>query len=136
MPFNKTFWISFAAALVLGMAFGFFNHGLLLAADYEALTPEVMRTLEEQETKFAFQIIAQVLIAFGLVWLYRSGREEKPWLGQGVRFGIAFSLAATIPIFLIYHAVANFPLSLALKQGGFDSVGTIVVASVVAFLNR
>lgn len=136
MPFDKKFWISFAVAFVLGMGIGFLNHGVLLAGDYQALTPSVMRTLEDQETKFMFQIIAQALIAFGFVWLYRSGREDKPWLGQGVRFAIAFSLAATIPIFLIYHAVAQFPLDLALKQGLFDSIGTIVVGCVVAFLNR
>ena len=136
MPFDKTFWISFAAIFVLGMGIGFLNHGVLLAADYEALTPSVMRTLEEQETKFMFQIIAQALIAFGFVWLFRAGRDTKPWLGQGIRFGIAFSIAAVIPIFLIYHAVAQFPLELALKQGAFDSVGVLAMGAVVAFLNK
>lgn len=136
MPFDKRFWISFAAIFVLGMAIGFLNHGVLLAADYEALTPTVMRTLEEQQTTFHFQIIAQALVAFGFVWLYRAGREDKPWLAQGVRFGIAFSLAAIVPIFLIYHAVAQFPLALAIKQGLFDSIGALVLGSVVAFLNK
>ena len=137
MPFDKSFWIGFAAVFVLGMGIGFLNHGVLLASDYEALTPSVMRTLEEQESMFMFQIIAQALIAFGFVWLYREGRSaDKPWLGQGVRFGVAFSLAAVIPIFLIYHAVAQFPLDLAIKQGLFDSIGVIVLGAVTARLNQ
>ncbi len=86
--------------------------------------------------KFGFQLGAHVLIAFGFCWLYRQGREDKPWLGQGVRFGVAFALAATIPFFLVYHAVAQFPLGLAMKQLTFDGLGNIVLGAVVAFLNR
>jgi hypothetical protein len=137
MPFDKRFWISFAAVFVVAMVIGFINHGLLLAPDYEALTPSVMRTLEDQESKFTFQIFAHVLVAFGFVWLYREGRSpDKPWLGQGVRFGVAFARAAIVPIFLIYHAVAQFPLDLAIKQGLFDSVGAVILGVVTAFLNR
>ena len=137
MPFDKRFWISFAAIFVIAMAIGFVNHGLLLAGDYEALTPNVMRTLEDQEAKFLFQVLAHVLISFGFVWLYREGRSaDKAWMGQGLRFGIAFAMAATVPIYLIYHAVAQFPLDLAIRQSLFDAVGVVVLGMVVAFLNR
>ena len=137
MPFDKKFWISFVVVLVVAMIIGFVNHGVLLAIDYEALSPGVMRSAEEQEAKFVWQIIAHLLVAFGFVWLYREGRTEgKAWAGQGVRFGVAFALAATIPIFLIYHAVANFPLELAIKQSVFDSIGVVLLGLVTAFLNR
>ena len=137
MPFDKRFWLSFLAVFVVAMIIGFVNHGVLLAADYESLGTGVMRPLEEQEALFHFQIIAHILIAFGFVWLYREGRSaEKPWVGQGVRFGLAFALAATIPIFLIYHAVAQFPLELALKQSVFDTIGVVVLGLVVACMNR
>ena len=137
MPFDKKFWISFIAIFVVAMGIGFVNHGVLLAGDYSALTPEVMRTLEDQESKLMWQIVAHVLLAFGFVWLYREGRTEgRSWIGQGVRFGIAFALAATVPIFLIYHAVAQFPLAVAMKQSVFDGIGVIVLGLVVAFLNR
>ena len=137
MPFDKRFWLSFLAVFVVAMIIGFVNHGLLLAADYENLGTSIMRPLEEQEALFHFQIIAHILIAFGFVWLYREGRSaETPWVGQGVRFGLAFALAATIPIFLIYHAVAQFPLELALKQSVFDTIGVVVLGLVVACMNR
>ena len=137
MPFDKRFWISFVVVFVVAMAIGFVNHGVLLAIDYEALTPQVMRTLEEQQTKFVWQIVAHLLIAFGFVWLYREGHTPgRAWAGQGVRFGVAFALAATIPIFLIYHAVAQFPLTLAVKQAVFDGIGVVLLGLVAAFLNR
>jgi hypothetical protein len=119
------------------MGIGFLNHGMLLADDYEALTPEVMRPLEDQEAKFGFQILAQVMIAFGFSWIYREGHTAgKPWMAQGACFGLAFAFAATIPIFLIYHAVANFPLELSLKQCVFDGLGVIVTGLAAAFVNR
>ena len=137
MPFDKKFWITFVVVFVIAMATGFVNHGVLLMGDYEALTPEVMRTVEDQEAKFMFQILAHLLIAFGFSWLYREGHDaSKPWVGQGVRFGVAFALAATIPIFLIYHAVAQFPLELALKQSLFDSIGVVILGLAAAFVNK
>lgn len=137
MPLDKRFWLTFGALLVLAMLIGFVNHGMLLAADYEKLTPEVMRSLEDQESRFGYQIGAHLLIAFGLAWLYREGRSaDKPWLGQGLRFGLAFALAATIPFFMIYHAVANFPFEVMLKQSVFDGIGMLVLGVVAAFVNK
>jgi hypothetical protein len=137
MPFDKKFWITFAVVFVVAMLVGFVNHGYLLAADYEALTPQVMRPLAEQEALFGFQLGAHVLMAFGFTWLYREGHKaDKPWLGQGIRFGVAFALAASIPLFIIYHAVANFPMDLMVKQVVFDGIGAMVLGAAAAFTNR
>ncbi len=84
-----------------------------------------------------FMIGAHLILAFGFAWLYRAGRDAgKPWLAQGVRFGIAFSLAAVIPLYLIYHVVGNFPLDLALKQAGLETVNTIILGISMAFVNK
>ena len=134
---DRKFWITFAALFVLTMALGFVVHGVLLKSDYEALTPEVMRPLDEQESKFAFQIIAHVFIAFGFTWIYREGHAPgKSWVTQGICFGLAFAFASTIPFFLIYHAVANFPLALSLKQCVFDGISVVIVGMTAAYLNR
>lgn len=137
MPMDKKFWISFGVIFVIAMLIGFVNHGLLLAGDYEPLMGSVMRTEEEQMGLFHFQFIAHLSMAFGIAWLYRVGHDPaKPWLGQGLRFGVAFALAATIPIFLIYHAVAMFPLMLAVKQSVFDGIGMLVIGAAAAFVNK
>ncbi len=136
MPFDKKFWISFATVLVVSMVLGFVVHGAILASDYEALT-SVMRPPAEQEARMGFMLGAHVILAFGLSWLYRGGRDaEKPWLGQGVRFGIAFALAASVPIYLIYHTVAQFPLDLALEQVVLESLSSIVLGVALAFVNK
>ncbi len=135
MPIDKKFWITFVALLVVSMALGFVNHGLVLAGDYEALT-EVMRSAEQQEARFGFMLGAHFFMAFGLSWLYRVGHvADRPWLGQGIRFGLAFALAF-VPIYLIYHTVANFPLDLAIKQCLLEGGAAIVLGVTAAFVNR
>jgi amino acid transporter len=137
MPFDRKFWIAVVVIFVVTMLIGFVNHGMLLFDDYKALTPTVMRSDVEAQQKFVYQLVAHLVMAFGFVWLFREGHDAgRPWLGQGVRFGLAFALAATIPIFLIYHAVANFPLDLAIKQCIFDTIGVILAGAVVSFLHR
>jgi hypothetical protein len=137
MPFDKKFWISVVAMFVVTMLLGFVVHGLLLAGDYQALAPSVMRLPAEAEARMSYMLIAHAILAFGFTWLYRGGREAgKPWLAQGARFGFAFALAALVPIYLIYHTVANFPLELALKQVVFETLSAIAAGIAVAFLNK
>jgi hypothetical protein len=81
-------------------------------------------------------ILAHVLIAVGFVWIYLRGKEEKPYLGQGVRFGLAIIVLVTIPTYLIYYAVQPMPGALVFKQIIFDSIATLIMGVTVAWLNR
>jgi hypothetical protein len=136
MPFDAKFWITAGALFVVSMLLGFVVHAVLLAPDYEALT-SIMRSPAEQEARFGFMLGAHVLMAFGLAWLYRTGHSaDRPWLGQGVRFGIAYSLAAAIPIYLIYYVVAQFPLELAIKQSLLETASLVVLGVTAAYINQ
>jgi hypothetical protein len=70
------------------------------------------------------------------VWIYQRGNEDKPWVQQGLRFGIAVAILAPIPTFMIYYTVQQIPGMLAVQQSIGDSVVLIVVGLVAAFLNR
>ncbi|MGB8398343.1 hypothetical protein, partial [Bradyrhizobium sp.] len=69
-------------------------------------------------------------------WVYLHGREDKPWLAQGARYGIAIALLSVIPMYLIYHVVTPVPFALALKQIVFDTVRVVLMGIVVAWINR
>lgn len=131
----KTRIVSVVVVFVVAMLLGFLVHGVLLAGDYAQLT-SVMRPPEEAQATFPWMILAHVFIAVGYTWIYVRGKEARPWLGQGVRFGLAVAVLSTIPTYLVYHAVAQFPLSLALKQIAFDTLGSMVLGVVVARVNR
>ena len=133
--YTKRFLISFVAAFVLLMGMGFLVHGLWLAPDYGAL-PNVMRTQEDADAHFQFMILAHVFIAGAFVWMYGQGRKDGDWMGQGLRFGLAVSLVGAIPFFFIYHAVAQFPLDLAIKQSIGDTAAFLLAGLAVAHLNK
>jgi hypothetical protein len=132
---NARFWISVVVMFVVTMAAGFIVHGALLAPDYAKL-PSLMRTMEDSAKYFPYMMLAHLLMAFGLTWIYIKGRTAGAWLGQGVRFGLALVVLTTIPTYLIYYAVMPFPTDLVVKQILFDTVAMVVVGVVLAFVNK
>ena len=70
------------------------------------------------------------------VYCLMRGVENKPWLGQGLRFGLALALFCTVPIYLIYYCVQPVPEMLVIRQIAYDLILMLVVGAVVAFLYR
>ena len=95
-----------------------------------------MRSLDDQNAYFHWMIIAHVLMAISFVWIYQRGREDKPWLQQGLRFGAAVALLAPIPTFMIFYSVQQTPAALALRQAIGDAIVVVILGLIVAFLNR
>ena len=132
---DKKFWLSTAAVFVVWMLFSFLVHALWLQPTYDSMT-NMMRTPAEQESMFHFMLIAHVLMSAAFVWIYQRGREDKPWLQQGLRFGVAIAIMAPIPTYMIYYSVQQTPTSLWIRQSIGDSVTVLIVALVVAYLYR
>ena len=132
---DKRFWISVAVMFVMFMATGFFVHGFLLAADY-TLLPNLFRTQQDQMTYFAFMPVADLFAAFAFVWIYVRIKWDKPFLVQGICYGLAITALMTVPKFLIYYAVQPIPGETVIKQILFDVIGDVLKGIVVARLNR
>ena len=131
---NKKFFIAWLVLFVVYMACGFVVHGMLLRDDYAATG--LMRPEEQQQEYFAWMLIAHVMMAGAFTWIYARGVENRPWLGQGLRFGLAVAFLAVIPLYLIYYTVQPLPSDLVVKQIVFDTVCTLLLGVVVAFLYR
>ncbi|MFQ5547529.1 MAG: hypothetical protein ACE5FV_04500 [Woeseia sp.] len=132
---DKKFLISWLVIFVVWMAGSFIVHGLLLQADYGAL-PNLMRTETETQALFHWMVLAHILLAGAFVWIYNRGKEDKPWVQQGIRFGIAIAVLAAIPTYMVYYVVQPTPGILAIKQMIFESVLIVILGIVVAFLNK
>jgi len=132
---NKQFIISVIVVFIATMAVGFVVHGLLLGQEYAAL-PNLYRSEEDSQNYFHYMLIAHLLMSIGLTWVYRMGRQDTPWLGQGIRFGLAIIVLMTIPMYVIYYAVQPIPHDLAHKQIIFDSIGMLIIGPLIALLNR
>ena len=130
------FVLSVVIMFVVSMALGFAVHAVLLGPEYAKLTPALFRPEADAQRYFPVMLLAHVFIAIGFTWVYRMGREDKPWLGQGLRFGLAVAVLTTIPTYLIYLAVQPMPEALVIKQIAFDTVAMLVMGVVVALANR
>jgi hypothetical protein len=132
---TKKFVIAWAAVFVVWMAGSFVVHGLLLRADYLRV-PGLFRSEADSQPYFPLMILAHVVLAGAFVWIYTRGAEARPWLGQGLRFGLAVALLTVIPMYTIYYVVQPLPLALVVKQIVFDSALLLVLGGVVAFVAR
>jgi hypothetical protein len=130
---NKKFLIAWVVVFVLYMAGGMLVHGMILADDYMAT--DLMRSEAEAQQLMHWMIIAHVLMSGAFVWIYARGVENRPWLGQGLRYGLAVAVLFT-PIYIIYYVVQPTPGELAAKQVVLDGILTVVLGAVVAFIYR
>ena len=93
------FFLGWVAVFVVWMAGSFVVHGVLLHDDYGKL-PNLMRTEADSQQHFPLMILAHVIMAGAFVWIYARGIEPKPWLAQGIRFGVAVALLAVVPTYI------------------------------------
>lgn len=134
---NRKFFIAIVVMFIVSMVTDFIIHGLLLGADYARLAGSVFRTEQDSQQYFGWMLAAHVLIAAGFVWIYVKGREDgKPWLQQGLRYGVAVSVLTAIPGYLIYYVVQPLPGMLVAKQIVFSVIALLLMGVVVGWLYR
>jgi hypothetical protein len=125
-------WIVLFVAWFLG---SFVVHGLLLRSDYMQLAG-LFRTEGDEQKYFPLMLLAHVILSGALVWIYARGAEAKPWLAQGVRFGVAVALLTAVPNYMIYFVVQPMPGDVVIKQIVYDSVLMVILGMIVAWLYR
>jgi hypothetical protein len=132
---NKKFAIAWLSIFVVWMLGSFVVHGVLLHDDYAKL-PNLFRPEADAQQYFPLMILAHVIMAGAFAWIYSRGVEAKPWLGQGIRFGLVIALMTVVPTYTIYYVVQPMPGISVVKQMVFDGVLLLVLGSVAAFLYR
>ncbi len=126
--------VSAIVMFVMAWALSFFVHGVLLFADYSVTAG--MRPPAEAQALLPYMFLAHALFGAAFAWVYVQGKEDKPWLAQGLRYGIAMACVTVIPMYLIYHVVTPVALVVALKQIGYDTVRVVLMGIVLAWINR
>ena len=130
-----TFALSAAVLAVLSLLLGGVVHAWLLAPEYAKLTT-LFRPEQDAQGYFAYMILAHISIGIGFTWIYRQGREAKPFLGQGARFGLGVAVLMVIPMYLIYYAVQPMPGALVARQIVFDTIAMVLMGIVAAWINQ
>ena len=132
---NRKFIIAWIVIFVAWFLGSFVVHGVLLNADYMRLGT-LFRAPADSQRYFPLMILAHVMLAGAFAWIYARGVEPKPWLGQGVRFGIAVAFLTTIPTYIIYFVVQPMPAETVVKQIVFDGVLMVILGVIAGWLYR
>jgi hypothetical protein len=132
---NKKFIIAWIVLFVAWMLGSFVVHGILLRSDYMQLT-NLFRPEGDKQKYFPLMILAHVILSGALVWIYARGAEPKPWMVQGIRFGVAVALLTVVPTYMIYFVVQPMPSDVVIKQIVYDGVLMVLLGAIVAWLYR
>ena len=120
---------------VMAFALSFLVHGVLLHNDYMQMQ-SWMRPQAEAQSLMPYMLFAQALFGVAFAWIYVQGRGDRPWLAQGLRYGLAVAALTVIPTYLIYHVVTPIPLLVVIKQIVFDTIRVLLMGVTVAWINR
>ena len=131
---SKKLLIAWAVVFILVFFLGFLIHGVLLSDAYEGL--KMARPEEEAMSYLPIIVLANLIFSFAFVYIYARGKEEKSWLGQGLRFGLLVWLLWAVPIFLIDYATLPVPLGLVGMQIGLELIDMLVLGMAAAGIYR
>ncbi|HXE74926.1 MAG TPA: hypothetical protein VNN18_04710 [Candidatus Xenobia bacterium] len=127
----KRFALAVLAVLILNNIAGFVIHGMLLQADY-AQYPNLLRTQEEAANYFQWMLLNFVVFSVAFV----QGVEDKPWVGQGLRFGIAVWCLTSVAGFLTYYAVQPWRGEIVVKQILYELPRALALGLAAASIYR
>lgn len=131
----KRMGLNIIVVFVVFTALSYVIHGLLLQPLYQQ-TPQLLRIAEDAQGHFPFMLLAFLLFSIAFVWIYSRGLEAKPWLGQGLRYGLAMWLIASVSRYLIYFAVQPWSGTVVALQIGLELIMMLLLGITVAALYR
>jgi hypothetical protein len=116
---------------VVQLAGLFLIHSVLLRQDYVD-TAALWRPRDAQIMRVWAMLLAVLVYVVGAVLLYMRGIEQKPWMGQGIRFGILLALVAVVYGSLSGWVILPIPHMLAVKWILSESLLSVVFGLAVA----
>lgn len=127
----KKLLLAIVAAYIVLMFTNYLVHGLWLMSDYAAM-PASHRSPQGIMHRFWAMAIGQFFFAAMFACIYARGRERKPWLAQGIRYGIIMTFMTVIPYSLSEYVVYIVPYQLAIKWMIAGGIQLIILGLVVA----
>lgn len=130
----KKFIIAFIAVLVFVSLANFLIHGVLLKPYYAQTS--LMRGEVDGAAHAPFLGLAFLFFSLGFVWIYAQGVNSKPFVGQGIRFGLAVWMITSVAEYIVYYAVQPWPGNIVCMQIGYELVMNLVAGVIVAAIYR
>jgi hypothetical protein len=122
------------AAFVILFVAGFLVHGVWLGTTYHQMRDAGFSFRPENAMRHKFWGIwvSDILYSILFAWVYAKGREEKPWVGQGIRYGVLMTLFTVVPSTLNDYVVYSLPHTLVLQWMVAGLITLILMGLAVA----
>ena len=130
MAMKKTIG-AIVAGFVVQLCGLFVIHSIWLKQDY-LNTAYLWRALEAQVARTWAMLLGTLIYAAAAVMIYIRGVESKPWMGQGLRFGILLWLVTVVYSSLSGWVILPIPHMLAVKWMIGEGLLCLVFGLVVA----
>jgi hypothetical protein len=127
--------LAILAGFVLLAAGRYLIHSVWLAGPY-AEHASLWRTQSAMLHHLWAIHLANLILASGAVWIYAGGIEHKPWLGQGLRFGILLALVSAVPQSLVEFFTYPVPPGLAVDWIIGEGLLAVLLGVIVAAICR
>jgi hypothetical protein len=127
----KKLIIATIVGYIVLMATNYLVHSVWLKPDYDAIASS-HRTIEGIMHRFWAMALGQFFFAAMFSYIYTRGRENKPWLKQGIRYGIVMTFMTVVPYSLSEYVVYIVNYMLAIKWMIAGGIQLIVLGLIVA----
>jgi hypothetical protein len=127
----KKLVIAILAAYVVLMGTNYLIHSVWLMPDYDAI-PLSHRSAEQIMHRFWAMALGQFFFAAMFAYIYTRGRENKPWMPQGIRYGIVMAFMTVIPYSLSEYVVYIVPHMLVVKWMIAGGIQLVILGLIVA----
>lgn len=132
---TKKLLIAILAGFAAQMCGNYLVHSVWLKDDYVG-TAQLWRMPDEITSRIWAIAIAALVYVIGAALIYAKGIEDKPWLLQGLRFGILLTMVQAFYSNVIMWVVMPIPHELSIKMLIGDTVTSFLLALVLAAIYR
>ena len=121
------------SGFVLLSAGRYLIHNVWLGTAYTN-NPQLWRNQSDLLHRLWVIYLANFILALAAVLIYLRGIENKPWAGQGLRYGVLLALATEVPQSMIEYFVYPISQTLAWQwivgEGGLIVLLGVLVAAI------
>jgi hypothetical protein len=127
----KKLVLAIIVAYIVLMGTNYLVHSVWLMPDYDAIASS-HRNIAGIMHRFWAMALGQFFFAAMFAYIYTRGRESKPWLEQGIRYGIVMTFMTVVPYSLSEYTVYVVNYMLVIKWMIAGGIQLIILGLIVA----
>ena len=127
----KKYALATLAVFVATSVLSFLIHGYLLQPEYQTYS-SLIRGPADSQSHAIFLLVSFLAFAPPFVWIYTCGVSSAPWVMQGIRYGLAMWVIATVSRYVTYYAIQPWSSGLVARQILFELPMMLILGLIVA----